>query len=141
MSKNNWLILLLGVAALVGLFFILKPTTNIPTPTFTPESTLSAQNSSTSAQTSNTRSFDLVVKNKKLVSRPETLTVKEGDQVTINITCDQDEEFHLHGYDKSVELQTNKPTKLSFTADKTGRFPYELEHSKTEIGALEVQPK
>lgn len=137
MSKNNLLYLIVGVLVLIGLFYLLKPKTtpptqNTPTPT---ESTSSAQPSAT------TKIFDLIVKNKKLVSGPETIQVTEGDQVTINITNDEDEELHLHGYDKSVDLEASKSAQLNFTANLTGRFPYELEHSKTEIGALEVAPK
>ena len=89
----------------------------------------------------NVKSFDLVIKNKKLVSGSDTLKVIEGNQVTINITSDGDEELHLHGYDKSIDLEANKPAKLEFNANLTGRFPFELEKSKIELGALEVQPK
>lgn len=141
MNRNLWI----GAAAiivLIGLFYILKPKTNsISQFTYTPssESTPSAQ--SPSAQNSNVKTFDLVVQNRKLVAGPDTLQVTEGDEVTINITADEDEELHLHGYDKSVDLEASKAASLTFTADKSGRFPYELEHSKTEIGALEVQPK
>lgn len=85
--------------------------------------------------------FTLVVKNKARVSGPETLTVKQGDTVTIRITSDVPEELHLHGYDKSVDLEKDVQAELVFVADITGRFPYELEKSKTEIGALEVLPK
>lgn len=65
----------------------------------------------------------------------------EGDNVEIKITVDEDEELHLHGYNKMVDLTSGKAGKLDFVANLTGRFPYELEHSKTEIGALEVSPK
>ncbi len=142
MSKNNLIYLFVGVIVLIGLFYILKPkTAQTPSETSTPTTSSTQPIASSSAQPSASKSFDLVVKNKKLVSGPETLKVTEGDQVTINITNDEVEELHLHGYDKSVDLEANKPAKLEFTANLTGRFPYELEKSKTEIGALEVQPK
>lgn len=87
------------------------------------------------------RSFDLTIQGKKLVAGPDTLKVTAGDQVTINITSDEDGEFHLHGYDISVDLEASKAAQLKFNADKTGRFPFELEKSKVELGALEVNPK
>ena len=65
----------------------------------------------------------------------------EGDNITIKITSDQEEELHIHGYDNSVDLQKDIPAQLSFTANITGRFIYELEKSETEIGVLEVLPK
>ncbi len=138
MNRNNLLYLIVGLVVLVGLFYLLKPKSNstpITTPNPSSESTSSAQTNS------QVKTFDLVVKNKKLVSGPDTLKVTQGDQVSINITSDEPEELHLHGYDKSVPLEASKAAQLTFTANLTGRFPYELEHSKTEIGALEVQPK
>lgn len=87
------------------------------------------------------KTFDLVIKNKKIISGGETLQATQGDEVTINITSDEPEEFHVHAYDKSVELEADKQATLTFTANISGRFPFELEKSKTEVGALEVQPK
>lgn len=139
MNKNNLIYVVIGIIVLAGLFYLLKPRTttnptqNIPSP--------SAESTSSAQPNSQVKTFDLVVKNKKLISGPEVLQVSEGDEVTINITNDEDEEFHLHGYDKSVDLEASKAAQLKFSANLTGRFPYELEHSKTEIGALEVQPK
>lgn len=135
MQKNNLVYLIIGLLVLIGLFYVLKPKTAIA-----PQPSPSTQSTS-SAQMSNVKTFDLVVKSEKLVSGPETIKVTEGDIVTINITCDCDEELHLHGYDKAVDLTANQPASLTFTTNLTGRFPYELEHSSTEIGALEVQPK
>ncbi len=137
MNRNLWYAAM-GIIVLIGLFYLLKPKSNSsPTPTANPstESTSSAQ-----VETSS-KIFDLVIKNKKLVTGPDTLKVTEGDEVTINITSDEAEEFHLHGYDKSVDLEASKEAQLTFSASLTGRFPFELEKSKTEIGALEVSPK
>lgn len=85
--------------------------------------------------------FELVIQNKKIVSGPETIKVNQGEDLTIKITSDEAEEFHVHAYDNSVELEPNKQATLTFTANLSGRFPFELEKSKTELGALEVQPK
>lgn len=92
-------------------------------------------------QTSDVKKFNLSLKGKKLVSGPEILQVNQGDQVEITITSDQPEELHLHGYDKSVEFQKDLPATLSFTANISGHFEYELENVGIEIGALEVQPQ
>ncbi len=126
--KNSFLLALSVLLLLGGLFFILKPKTqtniSIPSASIEPNST-----------------FELVVKDRKLVTGPETLSVKEGQEVTIKITVDEDEELHVHGYDKSINLMKDVPGELKFTANLTGRFPYELEDSKTELGNLEVSPK
>ena len=127
MNKNNLWLGLIGVLVLAGLFFLVKPKT--------PPSNSASQN------TSQDKIFNLVIQNKKIVSGDETLQVKEGDQITINVLSDEADELHVHGYDKSVDLEASKSAQLMFSANLTGRFPYELEKSKTEIGALEVQPK
>jgi hypothetical protein len=122
-------ILFLGIAAvlLVGLFFIIKPASSTPGTDKTPVLT--------------NKVFEIVVQNRKIVSGGNTLQVNEGDNVTLNFTVDEGGEVHLHGYDKMVELQKNVPGAITFTANLTGRFPFELEASKTDLGILEVQPK
>lgn len=85
--------------------------------------------------------FEIVIQNKKIVSGPTTIKVNQGEDITIKITSDEAEEFHVHAYDESVELELNKQAMLTFNAKLSGRFPFELEKSKTELGALEVQPK
>ncbi len=129
--------LLIGLVILGGFFVILKPKKQTGTGNAISQATSSSQISTQP----NSKIFELVVKSRKLVSGPETLKVIEGDNVTIKITADEDEELHLHGYDKMVDLTADKPAELNFTANLTGRFIYELEHSKTDIGALEVSPK
>lgn len=60
----------------------------------------------------------------------------------ISINSDQDGEFHLHGYDKEVELKNGKEALIGFTASISGRFTMELHgNPDTELGALEVLPK
>lgn len=128
--KPKYIIVVLIATILLGLtFFLLKPKPQ-PQP---------QQNTSTQAETRKT--FELVIQNKKIVSGQSTITVNEGDKVTLKITSDEAEEFHIHGYDQSLELLKNKMVELSFTANITGRFELELEESKTELGALEVLPK
>ncbi len=97
--------------------------------------------SATTVSTPQPASYTIVIKNKKLVEGPEIITVKEGEDVILKVTSDVADELHLHGYDKSIDLEKDKKGVLSFTANLTGRFVYELENSKVDIGAIEVQPK
>lgn len=140
MKINPVVYIVIGIVVLVGLFFLFKPNSQAPVPQ--DNSNTTQQVSSPSAQPeSNVKTFELVVENKKLVSGPETIKVTQGDQVEIKITADEAEELHVHGYDESVELEPNKQATLSFVANTSGRFDFELEKSKTDLGALEVQPK
>lgn len=141
MGKNNLIYLAVVVIVLVGLFYFFKPKTSsapTPTPSSAGQMTSSA---SPSGQMSNQKVFNLTVQNKKLVGSSDTLQATEGDEIVFNVTSDVSEELHLHGYDKHIDLEKGKTVQLKFTADKTGRFPFELEEDKVELGALEVQPK
>jgi hypothetical protein len=137
MKLKTPIFIISAIITLSALFFIFKPKTP-PQPT--PHQNLSDE-STGSAQAIQTNTYELVVQNKKLTSGPALIKVYEGESVTIKITSDEQEEFHIHGYDNSVELEPDIQATLNFSANLSGRFPYELELSKTELGAIEVQPK
>jgi hypothetical protein len=82
------------------------------------------------------RTFDLTVTGDKM--SPSTISVHQGDKVTINVTADKKEEVHLHGYDIHFEIEKagDKVTK-TFTADQTGEFSIEIEGG-AELGKLKV---
>ncbi len=87
------------------------------------------------------RIFELSIKNRKITSGTQILQAKKGEYVTIKATMDESGEIHIHGYDKKMELEKNIPGEISFKADLTGRFPFEIEESKTDLGILEVSPE
>jgi FtsP/CotA-like multicopper oxidase with cupredoxin domain len=72
---------------------------------------------------------------------PDRPTAKQGDQVTMTITADKAEEIHLHGYDIPFEVPSagGKVTH-TFTADKTGTFPMEIEQTAAPLGNFVVSP-
>jgi len=119
----------LGVVIIVGVIggvYFLRPASS---------TTGSAQ--STTPQTDQ---FDVVVQQRKVVGGQALFTAKQGDTVSITITADESDELHLHGYDKHVDFSTSTPATLTFVADQSGRFPFEMEGSKTDLGELDVLP-
>jgi FtsP/CotA-like multicopper oxidase with cupredoxin domain len=89
---------------------------------------------------SHAKEFSLTVKDRKVVSGATTLTVQQGDAVSITITANESDELHLHGYDQHIDFATDTPATLTFTADQSGRFPFEMEGSKTDLGEVDVLP-
>ena len=85
--------------------------------------------------------FDIVVQQGKRVSGPGVLKVQQGEDVTLHITTDSADEFHLHGYNLLVQLRPHQTATLHFVAKLAGRFTYELHKSDLELGALEVYPR
>ncbi|HSX31710.1 MAG TPA: hypothetical protein VLF43_00470 [Candidatus Saccharimonadales bacterium] len=120
-------LVLLAAVVMFGAYTLAKPKDDI----VKPEST---------SEASTIKEFVLVVKNRKLVEGTDSPLVKKNDTVTIRIKVDEPEELHIHGYDLALNLEKNKQASITFVADKTGNFPYELEHSKTDLGSLQVQP-
>ena len=83
----------------------------------------------------------MIVAGDKLVSGPAVIQVAQGTGVTLRIRSDRTDELHLHGYDLHARIDAGEPADLTFTADKSGRFEYELHGSHLELGALEVRPE
>lgn len=67
----------------------------------------------------------------------ERVRVPVGGEVELVVTSDVAEEVHVHGIDKSMEVQAGKPASLRFTAPAPGRYEVELERSK--LGLLEFE--
>ncbi len=132
MKKN--ILIVLVIAILIALFFWLKPQAvskeQQPTENIPGEKT-----------TDDVKTFGLEIKDKKIVFGPTTLSVQQGDEVKLTVLSDIDEEIHIHGYDKSLDLTKGQPATITFTATMTGRFEFELEHSGTELGVIEVAPR
>lgn len=136
MKKISWLILPALIVLLSFSFFYFKNYKKQSEST----SPQNSQSKEATASQNLQKTFHIEIANKKLQGSQENIQVKAGDNVILLIKSDEDEEFHLHGYDKSVDLVKNKEVELQFKADITGRFSYELEKSKTDIGAIEVLP-
>ncbi len=139
---KNIVMILVSLALLAGLFWWMKPAP-LPAPVaVTPTAATPDAVPFTAAPTSPVpQQFDLVVKDKKLISGPAIISVVQGTPVTLRITVDHHDELHLHGYDLTLKLPTASVAELHFIADKSGRFEYELHHAHLDLGALEVQPQ
>ncbi len=102
------------------------------------------------------RTFELEIREQSLVREESVLRVKQDDIVTIVVTADVNLEFHLHGYDIELDVETGEPATMKFTADATGSFRFtihiedeehevgvenEEEGEEIELGRLEVQPR
>lgn len=137
--KSKFLIyIVLAAVVLVGLFLILKPKQEVQGPQTSSEIQQAAVSPTPE---SSAKTFELIIQGKKLISGPSAIKVNQGDEITLKITSDEEEEFHIHAYDNFAELIPNQQATLTFVVDKSGRFPFELEKSKVELGAVEVAPK
>lgn len=74
-------------------------------------------------------SYDLTLT--KRVLSPNIVTVTEGDQLTVKVISDESGEFHVSGYEIENDMTAGTQLSFSFTADKAGRYNFEL-HPKVE---------
>lgn len=138
--SNRLLVGLVVVAVLVGGGYLIAGSQK-PAPAASTQTTTPAPTPAPTTPTVKTVTVEMTIKDKKITSGNSTIKVNQGDTVVLRVTSNEAEELHIHGYDKSVELVKDTPVELSFEADKSGGFPFELEHSKTDIGVLEVAPR
>ncbi|MFH5230202.1 hypothetical protein [Antrihabitans spumae] len=71
-------------------------------------------------------------------SGPDTVEVQRGAVVVLEVTSDQADELHLHGYDQTAELQPGVPGKLEFKADIPGTFELELHSTDAVLTQVRV---
>ncbi|MEQ1899029.1 MAG: hypothetical protein ABL971_16810 [Vicinamibacterales bacterium] len=83
--------------------------------------------------------INVTVAGGEITPAPDTVSVPLNEDVTIAVTSDIDEEAHVHGYDKELELEAGKTTQVTFTADIPGVFEVELHESGDLLFELEVQ--
>ena len=62
-----------------------------------------------------------------------------GDQVVLTVTSDADDEVHVHGYDKEIEIAAGKPGTIDFTANLPGIFEVETHKSNLQLLQIEVK--
>lgn len=144
MNKSPLLYFGLGLALLAGLFLWLRPapvTTPAPAVLAAVPTAQMAPAAPPLPAAPAPQVYSLVVRKGRRVSGPELIQMHAGDPVTLEVTSDQPDELHLHGYDLHLKLLPGEPGRLSFTASHSGRFDYELHHAQLELGALEVLPQ
>ena len=117
----------LAVLVCAGLWFVLRPAA-------TPVAAVAAP-------VATEKAFAFVIRDGKRVSGPEAFRVRQGEQVTLRIESDANDELHLHGYDLKLAIRAGEPVTLQFVASRSGRFGLELHKHHSELGALEVYPQ
>ncbi|MFF0344295.1 cupredoxin domain-containing protein [Kribbella sp. NPDC004875] len=116
------------------------PTSSLPTNTPTPGSpnTSSPSNTTDPSGEQADVTVDVTVANGKVNPSGATIKVKAGQTVLVKATSDADEELHIHGYDKELELTPGKPASVTFTANMKGTFEVETHKSGKLVAKLVV---
>ncbi|RAY14047.1 hypothetical protein DPM19_17350 [Actinomadura craniellae] len=74
----------------------------------------------------------------KVTPPARRIQVDRGQTVRVTVTSDIADEFHLHGYDRTLDVRPGRPATLEFTADLPGVFEAEMHHSGARVFDLQV---
>lgn len=69
-----------------------------------------------------------------------TLRFRKGETIRFRFRSPADDELHIHGYDRTYELQAGVTRTIAFKATIDGIFEVELHHSGAPAGRLRVDP-
>ncbi|MEU0095748.1 cupredoxin domain-containing protein [Kribbella sp. NPDC006257] len=82
--------------------------------------------------------INVTVANGKVNPSGASIKVAAGQTVLVTAISDADEELHIHGYDKELELTPGKSASVKFTANMKGTFEVETHKSGKLVAKLVV---
>lgn len=146
MTRATRLALIVGsIVVAAAAFVVFKPDDEEPTSNPTPtEASAPGGETTTTEQAPTPKPSPAVttirVSNGEPVGGVTKITARKGDTVRVVVVSDMAEEVHLHGYDISRAVTTDKPARFRFEAKLEGVFEVELEQLGVPIASLEVRP-
>jgi hypothetical protein len=139
--KVALIVAVLGFA--VALFVALRPNDDDgPVQTTSAATTQAAttEAATTTAPPTEPTTIAIAVSGGKPTGGIQRVTLSKGERAVLVVTSDVSDEIHLHGYDRSAEVEAGGSVEIPFTATIVGKFEVELEERGVELAELEVRP-
>jgi hypothetical protein len=88
-----------------------------------------------------TLTINITIAGGKTTPSGQTINVRVGQKVILNVTRDTDDEIHAHigGPGSKLPVQAGKPATGSFTLDSAGSFEVESHHLEKIIVILNAR--
>ena len=115
-------------------------TTTAPQPGTTATTSMATGPKPGTTTSEGTTTMTIVVKDAVPVGGIQRATAKKGDNVSLVVYSDVEDEVHLHGYNFATDVDPTVIGKIDFVADVPGRFEVELEDRGVKIAELTVTP-
>lgn len=90
------------------------------------------------APTSGTRTVKFSITEGKRTAGPDEVSLRNGENIALEVTSDRPDELHVHGYDKAAQLAPGAPGTITLTANLDGIFEVELHQSGAAVTKLRV---
>jgi hypothetical protein len=135
---------LAGVALLVTLFFVLRPSDDDEAATTTTTAPMTTATAPTTTETTprpeRPTTIRITVRGGRVLGGFRRATLERGERAVLVVRADVADHVHLHGYDIMRDVAPGRPARLAFRATIPGRFEVELEDRRFQIAQLEVRP-
>jgi hypothetical protein len=82
----------------------------------------------------------IVVRDGAPVGGVAELEFDAGETIRFEVSSNQADEVHVHGYDVEEEVPAGGTAQLAFEADIEGIFEVEMHHGEEQIAELRVNP-
>ncbi|MFT4217394.1 MAG: hypothetical protein QM619_09465 [Micropruina sp.] len=108
--------------------------TPVTTPSSSPSPTVAS-----STPTPDVRTITIELANGKVSPSGARVDLAKGDAFVLDITSDRDDEVHVHGFDKEIEVSAGQHLTVPMVADRTGRYEVESHHPEMLIVVLQIR--
>ena len=110
--------------------------TSSPTTT---SSSSSSNPSSSAPGPAGVRTLRVTVTGTKVTPAPSTVSIAVGQQLTLVVTADHDDELHIHGFDVEEKLEAGAPTSVTLTGRQPGVYEVETHHPELRLLKIAVR--
>jgi hypothetical protein len=82
----------------------------------------------------------IIVRNGEPVGGVQELEFDAGEEVRFQVSSDEAEEIHVHGYDLAKNVPAGRTVEFAFPAELEGIYEVELEGQAVQIAELRINP-
>ncbi|MFT3970198.1 MAG: cupredoxin domain-containing protein [Micropruina sp.] len=108
-------------------------------PLVTPGSATSSSNPTLASSSSAPTTITIELADGKVSPNGSRIDLTKGETFVLDITSDRDDEVHVHGFDKEIEVKAGKRVRVEMVADRTGRYEVESHHPELLIAVLQIR--
>ncbi len=111
----------------------------VAAPTSPPTTSTSSPTVASPSTTATGRTITVTIKGTSVTPKPATVDLKVGEKLTLVVTCNHDDELHLHGFEVEKELKAGVATTVTVTGRDAGVFEVETHEPSLVLMKIAVR--